>query len=72
MVYGSQNVKCPFYKDETKNSIRCEGAFSATVTNNFANTKDKYAYMKAFCYGIKSCEKCTLYESVMDKYNTNL
>lgn len=55
MDYGSVDVVCPFYKDETKNKIRCEGIVSVACTNNFTDAIKKTQHYKRYC--------CSEYES---------
>ena len=66
MVYGSQDVKCPFYKDETKNTIRCEGIFSEAISNNFEHSNKKHIHRKTYC--CTNYSNCPLYKSVYAKY----
>lgn len=55
--YGAEKTKCPFYKDETKNSIKCEGLFSVTTNQNFENSTLKKTHKKYFCnFDYKSCK----------------
>lgn len=66
MIYGCENVLCPFYKDETKNSIRCEGIFSEALSNNFKDTKSKMQHKINFC-----CDnylQCALFSPLENKY----
>lgn len=64
--YGSQKTKCPFYKDETKNSIRCEGDFSITVNQNFENSTQKKEYKKQCCD--EDFSKCRHYKDVKSNH----
>lgn len=66
MVYGSQDVKCPFYKDETRNTIRCEGIFSNAISNNFERALKKNSHKSTYC--CKDYQSCPLYKSVYAKY----
>ena len=66
MEYGAELVKCPFYKDESKNSIRCEGIISITCSSNFGSTKEKKKHREKHC-----CDKykdCDIYKLVDMKY----
>lgn len=65
--YGSEKTKCPFYKDETKNSIKCEGDFSKSANQNFENSTLKKEHKKTFCDNEYS--KCHHYENVKKKYH---
>ena len=49
MDYGAVNVLCPFYKDETRNSIRCEGIVSDACVNNYADVNGKRAHKRNYC-----------------------
>ena len=66
LEYGSQEVQCPFYKDETKNAVRCEGIFGSSCVCNFKNTKEKKTHKRAFCN--TNYDKCLLYEAIIKKY----
>ena len=66
MVYGSVDVKCPFYKDETKNTIRCEGIFSSAVSNNFETSTHKEKHKVECC--CTRYQDCVLYRAVYAKY----
>ena len=64
--YKSNLVKCPFYKDETKNTIRCEGIFSEAIQSNFELTKSKKAFRNECC----CCDyrRCPIFILVDEKY----
>ena len=55
--YVSKNVKCPFCKEETRNTIKCEGIFSETCTFNFANPTNKKEHKEKYCnhFSYKNC-----------------
>lgn len=61
MIYIAENIKCPFYKEENKNTIKCEGLFSPELTNNFLTAKKKQEYREAHCC-VKYME-CELYKA---------
>lgn len=65
-AFGSENVKCPFYDEETKNSIKCEGAFSKTCNQNFDNSETKKKYKEKYCN--KDYNNCSHYKQVNSKY----
>lgn len=66
MIYGSQDVICPFYKDETANTIRCEGVISDACVNNFINKSEKKGHREIYC--CDDYEKCPLAEALNMKY----
>lgn len=66
MDYGAVNVLCPFYKDETRNSIRCEGIVSAACVNNFADVNGKRAHKRNYC--CSNYQNCPLCSVLMNKY----
>ena len=66
MQYGAVDVKCPFYKDETRNSIRCEGIVSVACNNNFENSRQKKEHKKRYCCA--DFDSCLLNKAVMLKY----
>lgn len=65
--YGEEKVKCPFYKEETKNSIKCEGIFGCTCVHNFASSKEKKNHKEKYCDEFYF-KKCILYQSVNSTY----
>ena len=64
--YGAENTKCPFYEDETKNSIKCEGVFSKTTEQNFENSTIKKEHKKKYCDNNYS--ECKHFKNVNEKY----
>ncbi len=63
----SKEVKCPFYKDETAEAIRCEGTISVACANNFRGREKKQSYKKQYCNTkYKDCEH---YKAVAKKYD---
>ena len=67
MQYGSEKVLCPFYKDETRNSIRCEGVISVACVNNFEIVEDKKQHLEMYC--CSDYEKCPQAKALYEKYN---
>ena len=55
--YGNQDVICPFYKEEDKLIIKCEGIVSQVCSQQFRTQKRKEAAKENFCntYNYKSC-----------------
>ena len=66
MDYGSQDVVCPFYKDERGNTIRCEGLVSVACVNNFINKGQKISHLKKYC--CSEYESCPLAIAIDYKY----
>lgn len=66
MRYEAVDVKCPFYKDETKNSIKCEGIVSVACINNFDNAREKKKHKAKYC--CDQYNSCPLNKSIMLKY----
>ncbi len=67
MQYGSEKVLCPFYKDETRNSIRCEGVISVACANNFDVTAAKNQHLEQYC--CSDYKKCPQAKALYQKYN---
>lgn len=66
MEYSAENVLCPFYEGETRNSIKCEGIISVTCSNNFSTIKTKKKH-----YELKCCDnyrRCEVYRALEQKY----
>ena len=67
--HGAEKTICPFYKNETKNSLSCEGIFSCSCTNNFLTAEEKKRHKKMFCDTF-IYKDCILYQSIMhNKYS---
>lgn len=64
--YGAADVKCPFYHEETRNAIKCEGVFSKTCTFNFENAIKKKKHKEKYCN--LNFKKCPHYEKANAKY----
>lgn len=64
--YGSEQVKCMFYKEESKNTIRCEGEFSITCTFNFTTSTEKKKHKRKYCN--KGYSECPHFKRVKNKY----
>ena len=67
MQFGSEKVVCPFYVDETRNTIKCEGIFTATSQNNFVNSIKKQHHQEIYCYN--DYERCLQAKILLEKYN---
>ena len=65
--YGSADIKCPFYKSETRNAIKCEGVFSETCTFNFVNSIKKCEHKEKYCNHF-NYPKCPHAKKIKDKY----
>ena len=65
--YGSEDVKCPFYRTETKNAIKCEGAFSASCTFCFFDSFKKKDHKTKYCNN--DYRNCPHYIAVAKKYD---
>ena len=51
-------IECPFYLEEGKSFIKCEGVLNGTIcTHSFNNDKDKHNYETSVCsvFGGKRC-----------------
>ena len=64
--YGSQDVKCPFYKGEDEKTIKCEGVVSPICVHVFKGTKKKALIKKTFCNA--DYEKCEHSKKLEQKY----
>lgn len=62
--YNAKSVKCPFYKEDKRNTIKCEGTIpDSNSINTFIRHDDKKIQMALFCE--KSFEKCEQFRAVM-------
>ena len=64
--YGAEYVKCPFYREETKNTLKCEGEFSETCTFTFQHRQNKNLHKAKYCK-TEYC-KCPHFLKVRKKY----
>lgn len=67
MPTESKEVKCPFYKDETPEAIRCEGVISVACINNFRGRETKQKHKRRYCN--TEYEDCEHYKTVIKKYD---
>ena len=66
-VYGFQDAKCPFYKDETKNSIKCEGTFCESCLQLFSSASQKKQFKERHCNTF-DFKNCSHFRNVNRKY----
>lgn len=67
MNYNSKNVKCPFYVDNSKTSIKCEGDATQQCIHLFPNAAEKKAHFELFCCGDhKTCKHARNIEKKYD------
>lgn len=66
MSRDSADVKCPFYKDDTSHSIRCEGLVSEACVNNFRGPQIKKEYQNKYC--CRDYEDCDHSKALNLKY----
>ncbi len=68
MTWNSKFVVCPFYKNDTTNSIVCEGLEkNTTLVQNFGDVKRKREYLSAICCARSWC-LCYIAEMLNKKY----
>lgn len=58
--YGAEDVICPFYKEETKNTITCEGVIGENCRQAFSDSMQKKAHKKEYCnaFNYSNCLHC--------------
>ena len=66
MNYSSADVKCCFYVDDTRNTIKCEGFISDVTVNKFTTAKTKKKHYEKKC--CDNYRKCRLYRALEMKY----
>lgn len=66
MTWDSGRIICPFFKNDTKNSIKCEGIESSSLINCFEGSTQKKQYVKEYCAG--NPDKCQLSQILQKKY----
>ena len=64
--YGSESVGCPFYNNETKNTVKCEGAFSVFTVFVFGSALQKKKHKQKYCNW--DYIHCPNYQKVNEKY----
>ena len=67
IYYGSQDVMCPFYIEETEKNIKCENVFSCSCIMGFKNRREKQGYKERYCNKF-NFKNCTQFICVMTKY----
>ena len=69
-AYGSQYVKCPFFKDLEERKIICEGIDGASaIVLTFRKRSDTLKKNSQYCN--VHYEHCEIYKAVMKKYSRN-
>ena len=64
----SKVVKCPYYKEHSKWTIRCEGYMKRmNVQLNYERPDERKAYMDDFCY-TECWRGCAVAQLASDKY----
>lgn len=60
--YGSQDIKCPYYKSDVSKKINCEGVITKFCTQTFKSEKMKELYKEKCCcsYDYKKCPYCKM------------
>lgn len=64
--YGAEHVQCPFYEDETKNTLKCEGEFSQSCTFVFLSSTKKNNHKFKYCN--QKYNLCPHFKRVREKY----
>lgn len=67
MNYNAKDVICPFYSDDTRNSIKCEGLFSTSSTQNFKTSAERNRHIQRYCNTF-NYKKCPYAEAMLLKY----
>ena len=63
--YGSQNIRCPFYKGSDEKNIRCEGVVSPICIQRFRSVKRRSSVIEFYC--ASDYQECRHYKSVIQK-----
>lgn len=66
MLMISKMAKCPFYVEEDKNTIKCEGLVSTQSIHRFNHKSDKDGHKDKFCNNLYSA--CKYFQAVEKKY----
>ena len=64
--YGSETAKCPFYQDETRNTIKCEGELSQYCVQIFKTADEKKTHKSEYCDS--KYVNCVHWKRVYKKY----
>ncbi len=67
MNWGDESVICPFFKDMTSRTIRCENVFSISITNDFESVSLKREHQERYCCTF-NYKKCLLAKMLSEKY----
>ena len=63
--YGSQGVRCPFYRYHSKRAIGCEGMTDTmTISLGFQHGADREQHMSIFCCS-QRYDYCEIYDAVL-------
>lgn len=67
--YVSKYVVCPFYHNEDRLTMYCEGVKEgSTLLNSFRATSDKGEFKSKYCCSMKEHKRCPIAEFLYKKY----
>jgi hypothetical protein len=52
--FESSTPKCPFYKCETRNTVKCEGVEEVSIIHTFSDADKKRSFKKKYCNNVDS------------------
>lgn len=67
MTYEAKYVRCPFFEQDTKTQITCEGIISELSIQLFATEQAKKRCIRKYC--MNDFERCNIYYEIMKKYD---
>ena len=69
---GSVSNRCPYFREECRNKIVCEGITAdCNMHQTFANSKDKQSYVREYCDGFyASCSLAQILNECHGRYTT--
>ena len=64
--YGTQDVICPYYVNETNREIICEGVINNTCSQPFRSQKNKNIFKDKYCnsFNYKKCPYSEMLEQL--------
>lgn len=67
--YMDKYVVCPFYSQEERLKLHCEGHCKGTRLHTCFDCGERMkAYKRKYCYNLKQYQSCPLYEVIEKQY----
>lgn len=70
--YGAKFAKCPFYREEGNNFIRCEGYQEGMdITVRFSDPEEYHLYRGGLCRSLRHFFECPMAQMLTREFEEN-